>query len=71
MQIIFYFFTLIEIMANKNLLEDDLQEITNDIKSFENNIDKIRLLILFIENHKLININREEYPKKGGHKPSL
>ena len=60
MQIIFYFFTLIEIMANKNLLEDDLQEITNDIKSFENNIDKIRLLILFIENHKLINIKKNK-----------
>ena len=45
-------------MINTDLLENDLQEITNDIKLFESNIDKIRLFILFIENHKLINIKK-------------
>lgn len=55
-------------MINKNLLQDNLQdnlqEITNDIKLFENNIDKITLFILFIENHKLINIKKNKITTK-------
>jgi hypothetical protein len=51
-------------MINTGLLENDLQEITNDIKLFESNIDKIRLFILFIENHKLINIKKNKINTK-------
>ena len=45
-------------------MSNDLESYTNDIESFENNTSQLRVLILFIDNYKLVNILKNKITVK-------
>ena len=45
-------------------MSNDLESYTNDIESFENNTSILRVLILFIDNYKLVNILKSKITVK-------
>ena len=51
-------------LYTNDIYTDDLESYTNDIESFENNTSLIRVLILFIDNYKLVNILKSKITVK-------
>ena len=45
-------------------MSNDLESYTNDIESFENNTSQLRVLILFIDNYKLVNVLKNKITVK-------
>ena len=45
-------------------MSNDLESYSNDIESFENNTSQLRVLILFIDNYKLVNILKNKITVK-------
>ena len=51
-------------LETNDLYANDIESYTNDIESFENNTSLLRVLILFIDNYKLVNILKSKITVK-------